>query len=104
MIHASSSQLAWDESSCRFFGRWRFDGDAQAAFRFNFSTVARNFRKLTGFSGDQNDDGEFTAKRGHLAVLDVATVARDELGQLLDQANTIRPDSGQDQMILFWHG
>ena len=75
VIHAGSSQLAWDKSFCRFFRRWRLDGDGQAGFRFDSSIVARNSRKLAGFSGDENDDGEFAAKCSHLAVFDVATVA-----------------------------
>ena len=65
--------------------------------------VARNLSELALIAADQHDDGELATKDGHLAVFDVAPAARYELRDLLDEADAIRSDGSQDQMLFFFH-
>src|SRR2546430_3808306 len=61
-IHAGSSQLAWDKSFCRFFRRWRLDGDGQAGFRFDSSIVARNSRGIESETRSEEHTSELQSQ------------------------------------------
>ena len=94
MVHARNRKFV-REKKFRWFSRRRpLDSEGKTGFCFHLAVVAGNLDKAATVAADQDDDGKLAAKNGHLAVLNVAAVPGDKLGDLFHQADLIGPDRG----------
>src|SRR5687768_18511024 len=94
VVHAGSREFVGKKGFR--WGSWRrgFYGDRQPGFGFDLAIVAADFHQIAACAADQHNYGKLAAKNRHFAVFDIAVMARDELGNLLHQADLIRPGCG----------
>src|SRR3989338_5082169 len=76
------------------------DGGGEVELLANDRHLAFEFGDRAPTAGDKYHQRELAAEHAHTAVLDVAAVVEDDLGQLVDDAGTVLADGGNDEKLL----
>jgi hypothetical protein len=103
MIHARGGQFIGQKRFRRFSRRRCLDRYRETGLGFDLAIIAADLHQVFTRAADQHDHGELAAKNRHLAIFDITVVARNKCGDALNQADLIRSDRGENEMIFVCH-